>query len=59
MKKFLERHGWREVDRLKQGCFLLVLWLDAKSHQVFRQGDAVQIQRDRNVAAKKGMVTNT
>lgn len=59
MKKFLERHGWRETDRQKQGCFMLVLWLDKKSGQVFRQCDAVNIQRDRNAVAKRGMVTNT
>lgn len=44
----LEKNGWVRYSRRKLGMVIIAKWWDRKSNQIFSQGNAVRIQRDRN-----------
>jgi len=44
----LAKHGWRCMERKKNGCVWIVRWYDPIQGEVWNQGTAVKIQRDRN-----------
>lgn len=47
-KEMLEKAGWVRVKYQKRGCMIIAEWRDRKTGQVYRQGGAVMIQRDRD-----------
>jgi hypothetical protein len=44
----LAKHGWRCVERQKNGCVWIVRWYDPLQGGVWNQGTSVVIQRGRN-----------
>lgn len=49
---YLEKRGWICHSRKKRGMMIVTRWRDPKSNGLYNQGMALQIQRDRNKAAK-------
>jgi hypothetical protein len=49
----LAKHGWRCMERKKNGCVWIVRWYDHVDGQVWSQGTAVDIQRGRNRRRKE------
>ena len=48
----LAKHGWKCAERKKNGCVWHVRWYDPIDGEVWNQGTATTIQRERNKAKK-------
>jgi hypothetical protein len=48
----LEKYGWRLISKKKRGMFRIILWLDAQTGLVLKQGEACRIQKERNEMKK-------
>jgi hypothetical protein len=54
----LAKYGWRCVERKKNGCVRIVHWLDPIGGEVWTQGTAVTIQRERNKENRNARTSN-
>lgn len=52
--EYLIKHGWKVSFQKKQGMFRMRYWFKPPSTEVFAQGVAVQIEKDRQRAKKSG-----